>query len=292
MCKFDVYAPLSEFDWPGSSFELVPGLRLRRFDTKPDLRDLDSKTYLSVDEQEVLVSGSHWLTFRWDEGTEPCPAETINLVLLSLWLVKRTRTHVAFRFELGSDLLADRKSRHRLFDRFAWVEGTIQDTMEDADLAAAASYYRVLQNLCCARGRLNDACLLTLTGCWSHYWQVALICHAAATEAILTYSTARGVTRRLATAYACLVEARAPDRDRALREFSDLYSLRSDIMHGRSQDVPKDDRLPKLARFNDMLRRLWHMVLSSPELVCVLEGTDTQREKYFLALQAGYKPPP
>lgn len=208
MCKFDVYAPLSEFDWQGSGFELAPGLWIKRFEQKPDLRDLDST--LADDERDVLVCGSHWLTFRWDEGTEPCPAETVSMVLLSLWLVKRTRTHVAFRFELGSDPLADKKSIHRLFDRFAWVEGTIHDTMDKADLTAAASYYRVLQNLCCARGHLNDAYLLTLTGCWSHHWQVALICHAAAAEAILTYSKAPGVTRRLATAYACLVEAQGP----------------------------------------------------------------------------------
>jgi hypothetical protein len=290
MCKFDVYAPLIYFDWQGSSFSLAPGLWLTRFDKKPDLRGLGSK--LSEDEQDEVSSASHWLNFTWDEGTEPSPAETMNMALLSLWLVKRTRTHVTFRFELASDPSSGKKRICRVFERFAWVEHTIHDSLDDADLAVATSFYGVVQKLCYARCRLNDALFLTLAGCWAHNWQPALICHAAAAEAILTYSKASGITRRLATAYACLVEAQAPERDRAFREFSDLYSVRSDIMHGRSQNVLQVDRLPMLVRFNDMLRRLWSAVLLSPRLVSVLDGTDAQREGHFLGLQAGYKPPP
>jgi hypothetical protein len=159
------------------------------------------------------------------------------------------------------------------------VEGAQHDVFDDTDLQTAASYYSVLQNLCSSRGRLNDALILTLTGCWSHSWQAALISHAAAAEALLPYSTKP------------VPQTQAPLRDAAYQEFRSLYSIRSDIMHGRTNNVPSADRLPILARFQDALRQLWRVILRSQPLVAVLEGTDTQREAHFLALEAAYSPP-
>lgn len=119
-----------------------------------------------------------------------------------------------------------------------------------------------------------------------------MICHAAAAEALLTYATGPGITRRLSISYACLVETKPADRDRAFREFADLYRARSDIMHGRTHNVARADRLPTLARFGDILRSLWRAVLSSPALIQALEGTDAQRQVWFAAQEAGYSPPP
>lgn len=284
MSNFDVYAPLSGFYWQGDSFQLTPGLRIIRFAQNRDLQNLNLT--LAEDEQQELAAADHWLEFKWSSGTEPNPAETVNLILLSLWLVKSTRTHVAFRFELGQD----HKRRSRLYDRFAWVEGA-HDVFDDNGLIIAASYYSVLQKICCDRGRLNHALVLTVTGCCSHHWQVALICHAAAAEAILTYEQGNGITRRLATTYACLVEAETAQRNRGFQEFSELYSVRSDIMHGRTQNISQEDRIPILIRFNAILRRLWDAVLLSPGLIEVLKGPDKQRKEYFRALQNGYNPP-
>src|SRR5205823_1273542 len=115
---------------------------------------------------------------------------------------------------------------------FAWVSGATHGDFDDPDLRSAATYCQTLHGLCRARGRLNDALILTATGCWSHRWQAALICYAAAAEALLTYSTAPGITRRLAASYACLVETQTARRDAAYEEFRALYSVRSDIMHG------------------------------------------------------------
>ena len=64
-----------------------------------------------------------------------------------------------------------------------------------------------------------------------------------------------------------------------------MYGVRSDIMHGRTHNVVLDDRLRMFARFQDMVRRLWRSVLSSPELEA-LEGTDGQRAAYFNRLCA------
>lgn len=289
--QFEIYAPLQDFCWNGVDFELTPGIWIKHFNQKPDLQELD--TTLAEDEHtDAFFYAQHWLTFHWNEGTEPSPAETVNLALVALWLVKPTRSHVAFRFELGRNAAAGEKSRSRLFDRFAWVTGVTHEEFDDSDLQSASSYYPALRDICCAGSRLNDALILTLTGCWSHQWQAALICHAAAAEALLTYSTAPGITSRLATCYACLVDTQRASRDVAHGEFLTLYSVRSDIMHGRTHNVSPSERLPLLARIQDVLRMLWRAVISSPQRISVLDASDAKRKAYFSQLTSCYTPPP
>lgn len=290
MTRFDVYAPLIEFEWPGAELELGPGLWLRRRDQRPELRGLDAR--LAPDEQDTITMADHWLEFQWEEGTTPSAAEWVNLALLALWLVKPTKVHATHRFELECGAGAKWNRMPRLLDRFAWVPGATASAFADRDLHEAGVYLPVLADLCRARGRLNDSLILTLTGCWSHKWQAALICYAAAAEAILTYAVGPGITRRLATSYACLVATQVPDRDRAFREFAELYGTRSDIMHGRTYNVAASDRLPSLARFGDILSTLWRAVLPSPAVIQALEGTDAQRKAWFAALETGYSPAP
>lgn len=289
MTHFDIYAPLNEFEWAGPDRELSSGIWLRRRTQRPDLRGLD--TGLAQDEQDTISSADHWLEFPWDEGAAPSPAEIVNMTLLAFWLAKPTKTQVAYRFELGCGSAANTSRVCRLLDRFAWVPGITHTALEDSDLQSVAVHNQILRDLCRARGRLHDALVLTVTGCWSHKWQAALIAHAAAAEAILTYATGPGITRRLSTSFACLVETQPADRDRAFREFASLYAARSDIMHGRTHNVAPADRLPTLARFEDILRRLWCAVLSSSQLIRVLEGTDAQRHAWFAAQAARYSPP-
>jgi len=288
--RFAVYAPLQDFLWEGNDFEVAPDLWIRRFIEPPDIVGLHE--WIAKDEWDRASGACHWLVFEWMEGTVPSPAEVTNLVLLSLWLVKPTRSHIAFRYELGRDGAASEKARKRMLDRFAWVAGALHPDIEDIDLKSASVYYSGLVTLCRARGRLNDALLLTIAGCWSHAWQVALICHAAAAETLLTYETGPGITRRLAKSYACLTETDPAKRDAAYREFSALYSVRSDIMHGRTNNVVRNDRLPTLIRFQEVLRRLWRTTLTTPSLSAALEGTDTQRKAHFQALETGFTPSP
>ena len=288
--RFEVYAPLQDFLWEGDDFELAPNLWIRRFTGPPDISGLHE--WIAKDEWDRASGAAHWLIFDWIDGTFPSPAEVTNLMLLSLWLVKPTRSYIAFRFELGRDAAGSEKARRRMLDRFAWVTGAIHADIEDMDLKSASAYYSALVTSCRARARLNDALLLTIAGCWSHAWQVALICHAAAAETLLTYETGRGITGRLAKSYACLTESDSTKRDAAYREFSTLYSARSDIMHGRTHNVVTTDRLPTLIRFQEVLRRLWRVVLTTPSLSAVLEGTDAQRKAHLHALEAGYTPGP
>ena len=287
--SFDICAPLQDFQWNGGCFEFAPGIWIRRAADVPDLQGWI--TTLSEDERNEIFFAEHWLIFSWTEAAEPSPAETVNLVLLSLWLVKATKTHVAFRFKLGRPPGVSGTSRARLLDRFQWVRDTTEEVFDTADLQLASIYYRALFDLNCARGRLNDALLLTLSGCVARRWQVALICLAAAAETLLTYDTGAGITRRLATTYACLVKTDVARRNAAFTEFQELYAIRSDIVHGRGGNIAPADRLPVLAAFADMMRKLWRAAIQSDALLAALEGTDEQRRRHFTEICSSYLPP-
>jgi hypothetical protein len=92
----------------------------------------------------------------------------------------------------------------------------------------------------------------------------------------------------LAKSYARVTQLDKANRDAAFREFSGLYSVRSGIMHGRTHKVAATEQLPTLARFQEVLRRLWRTVLSSPELKAALEDTDRERKTHFQVLEHGY----
>lgn len=288
--RFEIYAPLQNFHWSGDSLELASGLWVKRFKQMPNLCGLDR--WLAEDERRNIQGVTHWLTFEWNEGSDVSPTEIVNLFLLSLWLVKPTSTHIGFWFQIDAEPKADYQRCKRLHERFAFLPGEELRKFEEPDLQIAASFYSTLHTLHCARGRLNDALLFTIAGCRSEEWQVALICHSAAAEALLTYRIGHGITRRLSTTYACLIETHNDKRDVAFKEFKQLYSARSDVMHGRTHNVQAADRLTTLEAFQSALRRLWSAVLLSPPLIEALEGNDTQRQTHFQAQQLGYTAPP
>ena len=288
MQRLNIYAPLSEFEWKGRDFEMAPEIWIRRFEEMPHLHGQDAS--LAADEKSKLFFASHWITFPWTERTVLCPTEIVNLLLLAIWLLAPTKTHVAFRFHLDATQSTS-SSAYRLLDRFQWIQGFTTSSLTDSDVTRAAQTYRTLLHLARARGRMNDALLLALAGCWSNRWQVALICYAAATEAILTYSTGGGLTRRLAKSYACLVETDKAARDTAYLAFKNAYESRSDVMHGRTHNVADADRLPTLAIFAEILRNLFAAVVASPSLAKTLEDTDAQREVFFSSIEIGYTPP-
>jgi hypothetical protein len=287
--RYRVFAPLQDFMWDGDDLELAPGLWIKRFSKPPDLEGMEKN--LAKPEWERVLGADHWLVHESAEGSTSSATEVENLVLLSLWTVKATRAHIIHRFKLGIGEAEGNRSQARLLDRFQWTPGYVDIDIDESDLRAASGTYAAFAPMCQTRGRLNDALLLTLAGCWAYQWQVSLICHAAAAEAILTYATGSGITRRLATSFACLTENDPDKRDAAYREFTSLYSDRSNIMHGRTYNVAGNDRLPTMVRFQGVLRKLWVIVCASPALSSVLEGSDAQRQAYFQASQLGYAPP-
>jgi hypothetical protein len=280
MSAFTVFSPLSRFEWNGDVYQVSPGLEVIRRPTNPyPLRDLDED--LTRFEKDELFFADHWLRFAWQDGSDPSAAEYVNLFLLALWVEQPTRTHVKFRFCVNDDPGESPGGMSRLFDQFQWIEGGVTDEVSTASLAAAGSLFLPMKSALVARNRLSNALFLTFAGCNAIQWQVALACYAAAAEALLTYQTGSGITRRLASAFAVLMDTAPAARDNHFNHFRDLYSKRSDVMHGRGHLIPAADRLPILARLGDALRSLWRIILLSAPATQALEGTDAQREAFF-----------
>lgn len=285
------YAPIHEFRWSGEDFQVGSGLWVKRLAAKPDLLGLESS--LSRFDANCVSDAHHWLIFEvhGDSEIDKYLTEVRSFFLLSLWLSRATATQVRICFLIDTEPQAARQSVKPFSDSFALLPGDRLRDFSDTDIRNACSYYPALWSVYGARKRLNDALLLTIAGCVSQDWRAALICHSAAVEAMLTYATGRGITRRLAMTCACLLEADKVQRDGVFRNFCKLYDARSDIMHGRTYQVPESERLETLRQYQELLRRLWCKALLSPPLNSILEGSDAVRAAYFQSAEHGYMPP-
>lgn len=290
MPDFRVFAPLNDFSWGGTSHVLVPGVEIiQRPQTPYPLRGLDG--HLNRFDSNKLFFADHWLTVEWSPGEIPGPAEAVNLTLLSLWLAEPTKARVEFRFCVATDPAADPGSMTHLLDQFQWTPGGASTAVTDSNLADASSFYEPLCQITRDNSRLLNALALTLKGCMSVQWQPAFICYATAIEALLTFSRARGLTRKLSLAFACLLATASIDRDVHFRRFLSLYDKRSRIIHGSEGGIPHADRLPLLIEMGDALRLLWNNVLDDPAKISALESPDAARMTFFMKLKAEYRPP-
>jgi hypothetical protein len=283
-----VLAPLNNFQWPGDEFN-VEGLgTLMPTAAVPDL--LTNCENPCGFQKRVIQEARHWLSFQQQPQDVLKAAEKVNVFLLALWIVVPTRTQVRVHFKFEEDPKEAIPTCHH--DRFQWQKHGVREQVETQHLEQASGYIPGITNIYTARKRLRNALHLTFTGCQSKHWQVAYVCFSAAAEAILTYDTAPGITRRLSKSFACLTQEEKVERDTAYREFRRLYGVRSDIMHGRAAKCRcATQNLKCLAKFSDMLRELWQTVLSSPETIESLERCDDHRKEFFGNLQEGYDGP-
>lgn len=289
MPDYKAFAPLSDFHWDGYSQEFMDGISIVQSSEIPNLDGFYER--LSQREIDSLNSITHWLVI---EGKDPhgiSPSEIANIVLLALWLAKPTRTHITLRFEQQDRPEGSENKLSYYLDRFNFLSNTVHNSFDDTDLSMAAKLLEVMCGLCCSKGRLYDALVMTMCGCFPWHWQVRLICHSAALEALLTYSTKRGITRRICKAYACIVESDTKKRQDEYDNLGKLYNYRSDVMHGRTHNIREEERPKILERLEIALRRLWRTVLLSPCYTKELEGNDNARESLFNSLCAGWDPP-
>ncbi len=275
----DVWAPLIEFTWAGTDYPLAPDTWIKK--TVPVAELLASKeteSFLSREERDSCKETPHWLHFVRTISGELSPAVAVNSVLLALWIVRPTATHVPVRFaQTPSEF-----SAVRVLDRFQWVPGTTAESISDGDLAVVARILPPLRDVYLSGGRLKNAIVLTFHGCVSFSWQSAFVCFIAAAEALLTYSDKPVVTERLANAYGWLVAKSVSDRKVAAERFRKVYAVRSDIVHGRSHDRNRSKQnLLDLAECSHLIRGLWRIVLKSERIRRVLEGDDTGRQSFF-----------
>lgn len=287
--SFDIYVPLKGFKYSGSMIELVPGLMIDRLGKSSSFDAL--KNLVSKDEWDDAFNTKFWLQYKWEEEDQNTAADTMNLVLLSLWLVKPNRVEARLRFKVGKNESKGESGRSRILDRMQWIADEGNESFSEADMLAASSYYKAFRDIYKTRGRLSNAMILTLNGCWSYFWQAAFISHAAATETILTYSKKPGLTKRLALSFACLTEKVQTKRDDAYKLFIELYGIRSDIIHGRIHTVEDHERLPSLSRFQNLSRNLWRHLLENNTAMIELDKPDKERKVLLCKVSKGYSAP-
>jgi hypothetical protein len=270
-----VWAPLIDFPWAGtercitSDTSVLPPSAYRGYDSA----NLDES--LSQVDRALCRGASHWVCVSLPARHQLSARENLNSFLLALWIVRPTKTQIRLRFE---EIEPGVYKPSRILDRFQWIRGQASDELTDEDLGRVADLLPRVRAAYVTRGRLRNALVLTFRGCVSFAWQAAFICWSAAIEALLTYERGRGLTDRLARAYAKLVR----DPTASLEHFKRLYDVRSDIMHGRSYDRDsKASNLEDLAACSDLLRRIWWAGLSSDKTVAMLESTDDVRRMFF-----------
>jgi hypothetical protein len=148
---------------------------------------------------DELAAVSHWLSFEQLPTEILSPQEKVNTFLLALWLIVPTKTQPRFRFELPRKSGTGKLSKSaRLLDRFQWIRPQAKDKIETKHLEQMKHYVDAMIAICTARKRLRNSLVLTLRGCQTIDWQVAIVCFSAAAEGLLTYEKGRGLTRRLA----------------------------------------------------------------------------------------------
>ena len=280
--KFKVIVPLSNFTWSGKTFQIDDLYTIEKMDTIPDLAWCED--LLSKNDKDDIGRASHWLSFEQSSNDKLSPSEKVNIFLLALWIVLPTRVHVRFRFELPRESGNGQYcSAVRYYDQFQWIKTQAKDQIKTKNLQKLQGVIDSLQKIYTNPKRLWNSLVLTLKGCTTIDWQVAFICFSAAAEGILTYKEGTGITRRLATSFACLTKRTKNQRDTAYQKFCALYGIRSDIMHGRIVHSRMTDgkKLKELSRFSNLLRGLWKTILLSPSIMAEIEKCDAKREVWF-----------
>lgn len=279
-----VWAPIFGLRWKGQEHSLSHGAWIH--DLLAAQKYIDSqeaKFFLSEEERERCQGARHWLHLTHSRGEEPSPRARMNMFLLGLWLVRPTQAHIGLRLDVAESQV---RTVHRVLDRFQWIPGKVSDSILDSDLRHLVSLLSPMEEIYVARRRLRNALVLTFRGCVTSDWQSAFVCFAAAAESLLTYSSRPGLTKRLAESYALLVGSRNPvPLSAPVTDFAQLYSIRSDVVHGRAYSrVDERQNLDHLRSFSDLLRGLWQVVLGSDDARRALEEKDQRRETFFKEL--------
>lgn len=277
-----VLAPLVGFRWSGKECRITDDTWIRPRSMCQDWEKFSEfKHFLSDQELNECREVEHWLTIIHARSDFLSVKEKMNSFLMALWIVRPTQTYVPLRFEMAESF----RSAARVLDRFRSIEGQFFDEIEDEHLEVVRGILGPLRAIYSIGSRLRNALVLTFRGCVASAWQPAFICFAAAAETLLTYSREPGITDRLAESYAKLITTSRTGRESAKDHFRRLYSVRSDIIHGRAYDR-KDPRgnLANLTEFSDILRQLWRIVLESAKVRAALEGDDRHRQNFLLKL--------
>ena len=284
--KYNVIAPLSNFNWNGDLIEIGKFCTIkRRYTTR---MPYGYSKFLSVDDKLEIQSCKHWLEFLPSKSENLSANATINCFLFLLWLHKPTETHIKMFFEN----LKQEKRLHRILSRYVWIDSEVNYSIETKDLIKVRddvdSILRIIRN----NKRLFTSLTLTIRGCTAKHWHVAFICYSAAIEGLLTYSKDVGITKRLAKTYACLTKVTKLDRDKAHEIFKKTYNIRSDIMHGRAYIFnDQKSNLNELITLSNILREIWKTILTSENYINEFDKDDDMKKVFFNKIENNYIEP-
>ena len=209
----------------------------------------------------------------------------LNTLLIAFWIYSSNK--ISFKY-IFNDY---EQSCYKNFSRFEFNEKDINKSEYTLyELTKIKEYFNLLVSITQANGRVHTAISNTFQGCVAFNWKTAFLLYSAAIEALLTYKRGYGITKRLSKSYACLVETDFTKRKQEYTNFSDLYKIRSYIMHGSINDSSPDDNLINLSKFADVLRKLWQTILSDSNIVNILEKQDSDRGIFFNKLETGFSP--
>jgi hypothetical protein len=266
--------------------ELAPGVKIVPVSAERLGRDF--RQDLDIVLSEAPGRSVHSLAVDATNGLELEPSSVSQLFLFALWLIRPTATHAVWRLTRDDD----GATIVRQLDQFQFNPAEVESNISDEDLVRCSELLGKLAPIALQGRRLRTALVLSLRSCEALYWQASLVLAGAALEALLTYSTERGITKRLAKSFACLMESGSEARDDAYREFLEVYNYRSDLAHGRGfQYTESLANLEKLARCHRSLRRLWTRVLTDLSIQQALEEEDPGRAAFFGELTRGFHPP-
>jgi|GEM_PF-4853937 len=275
--------PLFNFKTDVPSFHFSDFLSLNKHIYVPTKRDKNFS--LSVEEVNSIKKQKYWLFLAQDRIPDGLSSSEIgNLLLLAFWIHRPVQFQLRYKFETnGFTRLLDRIQHNE--------EDNNNNSFTIDDFQTIKEIYNQVYVAAIRRARLKTALLNTLYGSFAGNWRPAILLYTAALEALLSFSTAPGITKRLGRCYACIVSNNKNQRDAFYEEFVFAYNLRSDVMHGRVIETNERENLQNLSRLTNLLRTLWTAILKYQRLCIDLEADDKSRESLFDTLTKGYVAP-
>lgn len=287
------YFPLEAFDWTGGEFDvcesasIFPGSGIidAMQEVFPDFKLQNEFGRARYDE---VHAAKYWLVVKTPTNREDAE-NTAALFLWSLWLAASTRVkiHAQFEFFQGRDQghLGPRwwTSTYE-FNPTSPVDAITIEVLQKVKevLPKVLNIYDHRDEL----PRLTEAMFLTHLGCKDKNWQAAFILWMASLETlVLEPKDPKGFTFTVCSRSARLLSSSKAQYDAFHNEMEDLYSIRSDIVHGRfgarawDTNYP-NDRLNYLSRLEGFLKSLWGKVLLIQNLEGTLEMT-SDRDVFF-----------
>lgn len=237
-----------------------------------------------IDQYEQV---SYWLTINNDvNGVK----EIINIFQLALWIIRPTELQIHFFHNLSKKI--EHQKGYHFFSRFTHIPKNIYDKYEYQDFEKLRIYFPAMQKLY-EENRFHNSISFNYHGCITNSWEAAYIQFSTTFESLLTHNNKWGVKKKLAWAYAILTETQDIKRQKAFNKFREIYQIRSEILHGKSfkDKYGKGEiNLERLANCRDMLRKLWQVILDTPEMIEKLSLSDGKRRKYFKKVANGWMP--